>query len=50
MIKTEVNVNNQNEMNEVERKLRLTGYTLISNCFWTKIYRKNEMEIVITRA
>lgn len=50
MVKTEVNVNTQKEMNEVERKLRLTGYIMISNCFWAKIYRKNELEIVIKRA
>lgn len=49
MIKTEIKVNNKEDMREVENKLRQTGYTKTADCMWVKIYTKGNNEIIVSR-
>lgn len=49
MIRTEIKAFTENEMREIERKLKVTGYTKTNDCMWAKIYTKNNNEIVLTR-
>lgn len=49
MIRTEVKVNGIEEQREVERKLKETGYQKTADCMWTKIFVKNNNEIVVNR-
>ena len=49
MIRTEIKANNENELREIERKMKETGYTKTNDCMWAKIYTKGNMEIVVTR-
>ena len=49
MLRTEIKAYTENEMREIERKLKVTGYAKTNDCMWAKIYTKNNNEIVLTR-
>lgn len=49
MIRTEIKAYTENEMREIERKLKVTGYAKTNDCMWVKIYTKNNNQIVLTR-
>lgn len=49
MIKTEIKCYNENERNEVIKKLKNTGYSKISDCMWTVIFIKGNNEIIVNR-
>lgn len=49
MIRTEIKAYTEKEMRDTERKLKETGYTKINDCMWSKIFIKNNNEIVLTR-
>lgn len=41
--------NNESEMKWMEKGLLSTGYIKVSDCMWSKIYRKGNMEYIINR-
>ena len=49
MIRTDIKANSENEMKEIERKLKETGYTKTNDCMWGKIYTKGALDCVVTR-
>ena len=49
MTKTIIEVFSETEEKDHIKKLTETGYKKISDCMWTKIYKKNQNEIVISR-
>ena len=49
MIRTEVSTYTEKEQREIEKKLKETGYQKTNDCMWTRIYRKGNLEIVISR-
>lgn len=49
MLRTEIKANSENELREIERKMKETGYTKTNDCMWAKIYIKGNNEIVVTR-
>ena len=49
MLRTEIKAYTENEMREIERKLKVTGYAKTHDCMWAKSETKNNNEIVLTR-
>lgn len=40
MIRTEIKAYSENEMRNIERNLKETGYTKTNDCMWVTIYTK----------
>jgi len=49
MRKIELKATNESEMNFYEKGLKELGFTKTNDCMWVKIYKRDNLEYVITR-
>ena len=49
MIKSEIKVYSEKVEKEIIAKLARTGYAKTADCMWAKIYRKGNLEVIVSR-
>lgn len=49
MIKSEIKVYSKKVEREIIAKLARTGYAKTADCMWAKIYRKGNLEVIVSR-